>query len=105
MQPQILVPLDGSEQAEAIIPPVAALARATHSVVTLLKVNVPLVLQAPMAWTPPSGWTEEELLASHDYLAGIARRLLARRVMVHIEVMYGHPATNIIAYAEEKILL
>ncbi|MHB8596888.1 MAG: universal stress protein [Ktedonobacteraceae bacterium] len=102
MQPQILVPLDGSEQAEAIIPPVAALARATHSVVTLLKVNVPLVLQAPMAWTSPSGWTEEEALASHDYLAGIARRLLARRVMVHIEVMYGHPATNIVAYTEEN---
>ncbi|MEO8971739.1 MAG: universal stress protein [Ktedonobacteraceae bacterium] len=102
MQPQILVPLDGSEQAEAIIPPVAALARATHSVVTLLKVNVPLVLQSPMAWTPPSGWTEEEALASHDYLAGIARRLLARRVMVHIEVMYGHAATNIVAYAEEN---
>jgi nucleotide-binding universal stress UspA family protein len=102
MQPQILVPLDGSEQAEAIIPPVAALARATHSVVTLLKVNVPFVLQAPLAWIPPSGWAEEEVLASHDYLAGIARRLLARRVMVHIEVMYGHPATNIVAYAEEN---
>lgn len=102
MQPQILVPLDGSEQAEAIIPPVAALARATHSVVTLLKVNVPLVLQSPMTWTPPSGWTEEEALASHDYLAGIARRLLARGVMVHISVMYGHPATNIVAYAEEN---
>ena len=102
MQPQILVPLDGSEQAEAIIPPAVALARATHSVLTLLKVNVPFVVRTPMAWTPPPGWTEEETLESHDYLAGIARRLLAQHVKVHIAVMSGHPATNIVAYAEEN---
>lgn len=102
MQPQILVPLDGSEQAEAIIPPVVAFARATHSVITLLKVNVPFVFQTPVAWTPPAGWTEEELLLSHDYLARIARRLLAQQVKVHIEVMSGHVATNIVAYAEEN---
>lgn len=102
MQPQILVPLDGSEQAEAIIPPVLALARATHSVVTLLKVNVPFVLQTPVAWTSPSEWTEEESLLSHDYLASIARRLLAQRVKVHIEVGSGHVAANIVAYAEKN---
>lgn len=103
MQPQILVPLDGSEQAEAIIPPAAALARATHSVLTLLRVNVPFVLRTPMtSWAPPSEWIEEEVLDSHDYLAGIARRLLAQRLMVHLEVMSGYPATNIVAYAEES---
>ena len=41
-------------------------------------------------------------MVSYDYLAGIARRLLAQRVKVHIEVMSGHPATNIVACAEES---
>lgn len=102
MQPQILVPLDGSERAEAIIPPIVALARATHCIMFLLKVNVPLILQMPVAWTPPPGWTEEEMMISHDYLAGIARQLLAQGVNVHIEVMSGHPATNIVACAGEN---
>ena len=101
MQPQILVPLDGSKQAEAILPPVAALARAAQCVITLVQVHVPILLKYPLSWAPPAEWVDEEMLVAHDYLAHVARHLLNQGVQVHIAVLDGHPATNILAYANE----
>ena len=86
----MLIPLDGSELAEAILPPAVDLALAFSARVTLLQVissRFPstngLVPALPQHWT-------EALQAGEDYLERIARRLRTRGLRVEPMVM-AHP--------------
>src|SRR5579859_443302 len=103
MQQHVLVPLDGSAMAEAIIPQVIPLARAYGSAVTLLKVIAPPLIMGPLGGPVaiPEELPEELEREAHDYLARVARRLAAQGVPVRIKVLYGNPALSITGYVEK----
>lgn len=95
----LLVPLDGSELAEAVLPMVELLAGGLHASVTLLHV---------LERRPPSQVHGERHLASvheaREYLDGVQRRLQQRGLTVscHVhEVAEGDVARSIVAHSEE----
>jgi nucleotide-binding universal stress UspA family protein len=106
MQPKILVPLDGSPLAEAVLPRAAAWARATGGVVVLTRVSAPALVAPPTAWTIPTplvGYenTLHDMDLARDYLTDAAMRLKQTGVEVETTGLDGDPAAAIIAYAEE----
>lgn len=80
MYTSILVPLDGSANAEWALPPAISIARATGAAISLITVQVPIpVLAAGMSVLPP---TEPIIEASDssDYLRHTADRIAAEGV-------------------------
>ncbi|MDT8341971.1 MAG: universal stress protein [Longimicrobiales bacterium] len=98
----ILVPLDGSELSESILPPAIELGIAFGARVTLLQVvssrfpsSNGLVPALPQHWT-------EALQAGEDYLERVARRIRVRGLRVEPIVMaHSSPSTAIRDVAEE----
>jgi nucleotide-binding universal stress UspA family protein len=108
----LLVPLDGSEKAETVLPHVEAMARQRTIEpvsVTLLRVCDPPV--APSYYSPelsgvPLNWGEfmEQEMArckhvATEYLADITRRLAGTGATISSEVLVGKAADEIIEYA------
>src|SRR5919198_1224150 len=98
---RILVPLDGSGRAEAILPRVEGLARACGAAVMLLRVNpTPGELRVPAepgmafaargAIAPPADPRNVRYEAEH-YLDGVVDRLRQRDVAVEAKVADGAP--------------
>lgn len=123
----VLVPLDGSERSEAVLPHAEALAkqRGTELVdVVLLRVceppptpsyylSEPGAVYAPLAETetigPQGSWREyakQEIARSRrvaeEYLAGIEKRLSDSKISVRSEVLEGKAAEEIVDYANEN---
>jgi nucleotide-binding universal stress UspA family protein len=77
--PEILVPLDGSPLAEAVLKPMAALARIWDAKVSLVQIVQPVLLSTDPALPFPSGYDEQltgiQRDAAQDYLRDIAERL------------------------------
>jgi nucleotide-binding universal stress UspA family protein len=94
MQPTILVPLDGSARAEAILPTAVAMAQATHSSLSLLHVVVSESTTGIHAASHRQ-WVDARTPAC-TYLESIAARVLQARVPVGVEVLVGHAATRIV---------
>ena len=110
---RILVPLDGSELAEMVLPHVEALALqpGTEPVdVILLSVIEPLVLPASVALPEASlNWgrlSEEHMLRARkgldEYLLNTGDKLKEAGVSVRHEVLEGRPADEIIDYAAKN---
>jgi len=82
--PEILVPLDGSPLAEAVLEPVAALARLWNASVSLVQVVQPVLLSTDPVLPLPTGYDEQltaaERDAANDYLRDIVERLRAQGV-------------------------
>ncbi len=110
--PKLLVPLDGSEVAELVLPHVEALAStqggATAEVV-LVRICEPLVM--PPVTTPETSvnWgtaADEYILKSkksaEKYLSRVQRGLTEVGLKVSVEVLEGDPATEIINYASKR---
>jgi len=112
-----LVPLDGSERAEAVLPHVETLARqrtAEPVNVILLRGCDPPV--APSYYSPemsgvPLNWgefMEQETArcrqAAHEYLAGVTERLESTGAQVTSLILVGKPADEIIQTAAENPL-
>ena len=92
----VLVPLDGSEQAEQALPYAVRLARAAGG---------QLVLVRAALGPPPSGqnWEQQQASAITEattYLAGVQERL-ATRLGVATVVKYGHAPAQILQAATE----
>jgi nucleotide-binding universal stress UspA family protein len=104
---QLLVPLDGSELSEAVLPHVEGLALRLAARVHLVRVaNLPAtVVMGPMDGPVPPGVLEDALQAEIDearqYLTGVAGRLQGRGLQVTWEVLEGNPAQAIIAAARQ----
>jgi nucleotide-binding universal stress UspA family protein len=108
----ILVPLDGSELAESVLPHVEALAKQRDAGlvdVVLLNVCEPLVM--PAASTPEASFNWGKLMEEHiayskrvaeQYLAGVGRQLKNAGLKVSSEVLEGEPAGEIINYANKN---
>jgi len=96
MLEKILVPLDGSVTAEAVLPHVRRLLRRHDSEVFLLGVANPPSTEDPMAML------EASLAASREYIMGVKDRLEKQGVRVKAEARVGPPAGTILDVAEEE---
>ncbi len=115
MRPQVLVPLDGSTSAEAILPAAVRLARLTGGTITLLQVvPPPHTMDTLFPTLPPLGLTWNGLPAAlnvaRHYLDHIAQRVPnlesgeahAESLPVQIEALPGNPAATIVDYAAQR---
>ena len=108
----ILVPLDGSELAESVLPHVEAVAKQRGAElvdVVLLTVCEPPVIPSDYPPTMPLGWeehVEREMdkfrRVSEQYLAGVEKRLKDVGLKVRSEVLMGRPAEEIVDYASRN---
>jgi nucleotide-binding universal stress UspA family protein len=108
MKDEILVPLDGSTRAEAILPHAVMLARATSSRITLLRaVAPPINTVAAAMWTttydvPDLDQWEAEVDSATAYLNQVARRLRDLGVVVDVRTAKNGPAESILDYATQS---
>jgi nucleotide-binding universal stress UspA family protein len=107
MERQILVPLDGSSLAEAVLPHATQLAQATLSNLHLLRVVIPPTVTPSLAWPMPAPinterWLEAERSAARTYLDTIAAMLAKEGITARTTVLEGDPATTIIEFAQEN---
>ncbi len=102
MQSQVIVALDGSTEAEAILPHALFIALQTQSVLTLLRVIMPPGEPEYVAQYIPDDWYEGEVSWTKNYLAGLATRLQGQGARVHIQHVEGTFAGAAInSYAEQ----
>lgn len=105
MYNRILVPLDGSQRAEAILPHVAELAGRFSAEVVLVQVIEPLPeVSAPgvPALSLPIADIDEHTAAAEIYLAGIKDELGQQGLRVRLLVPYGQVVDQIIAAASQE---
>lgn len=110
--PRILVPLDGSELAELVLPHVEALASTQGGAgaeVVLIGICEPLVLPPVTAPETSVNWgiaaqefMEKSKKSTEAYLARVQRGLTDAGLKVSFEVLEGDPATEIIEYAGKR---
>ena len=102
MQSQVIVPLDGSTNAEAMLPHALFFALQTQSVLTLLRVIMPPGEPEYPAPYIPDDWYGGEVSWTKHYLTSLATRLQAQGVHVqtqHVEGTFAGAAIN--SYAEQ----
>ena len=97
MQSQVIVPLDGSASAEAILPHALLFAQRGRSILTLLQIVTPSGLPGVRDRMIPDNWSEGEEIWGQDYLASMVRRLQSSGVTVQTR----HPEA---ALAEQAIV-
>jgi nucleotide-binding universal stress UspA family protein len=99
---RILVPLDGSEMAEQVLPATADVGRAIGAEMVLLRVVTLQVYGSSEAmWYPgPDGWVEAITQAAVTYLNQVADSLRERGVGVTVATATGPVAETIIRFAE-----
>jgi nucleotide-binding universal stress UspA family protein len=101
MQSQVIVPLDGSAHAEAILPHALFFALQTESLLTLLRVILPPGEPEYPAPYIPDDWYEGEVSWTKTYLSSLATRLQAQGARVqtqYLEATFAGAAINF--YAE-----
>ena len=107
MNETILVALDGSPLAEAVLPQAVALATATGRDLLLLGVLAELTALTGLAW-PQMGlvrYLPDQQIARtvyQEYLTAVAARLAATGVTVHTRLRQGDPAGEIVAQVAEQ---
>src|SRR5216684_4125389 len=82
MQSQVIVPLDGSASAEAILPHALLFAQRSRSILALLQIVTPSSLPGVSDRMIPDNWSEGEEIWGQDYLAALVRRLQSSGVTV-----------------------
>jgi nucleotide-binding universal stress UspA family protein len=100
MNSQVIVPLDGSTNAEAMLPHALFFARQTQSDLTLLRVIMPPGGPAYDVPYIPDDWYAGEAMWTNNYLGGLAARLEPQGVHVqsqHVDAVTAGGA--ITAYA------
>lgn len=113
MYTHILVPLDGSELAEQVLPHVTALALRFRARLTLLRATTAaqaVGMQAALAGALPGGGPiadatpliAAEREAAATYLAAVAERLRERGLTVAVEQHDGAPAELILTRARAR---
>lgn len=92
MKSQVIVPLDGSKEAETMLPHALLFALQTQSVLTLLRVIMPP--GEPEFQTPyiPDDWYEGEESWTKSYLNGLATRLEGQGARVQTQHLEGTSA-------------
>jgi nucleotide-binding universal stress UspA family protein len=102
MQSQVIVPLDGSTNAEAILPHALFFAQQTQSVLTLLRVIMPPGEPEYTVPSIPDDWYAGEVMWTKNYLTSLATRLQAQGARVQTQYLEGTFAgAAITSYAEQ----
>jgi nucleotide-binding universal stress UspA family protein len=100
---RIVVPLDGSQLSEQILPAVSALAKLEDAEITLINVLSLHESSAPRRSFRPIEWEETNLFSTQAYLSGIADGLRRSGITATSEVLIGEkPADEIAAYAARE---
>ena len=103
MYKRILVPLDGSELAERILPHVQTMAKATGAEVILFRATDPRHgAIAGEAATEARKWVEADEARAAKYLEDVSKRLKEAGVTTKIAVLVGEPAVEILTAAEKE---
>jgi nucleotide-binding universal stress UspA family protein len=110
MKRQILVPLDGSPEAEVILPHAKEMARLTSSELALLQaVPMPFLVTPMVGTAAPSintwGIWEDDLDDARAYLAATAKRLQSEGHTVVTEVVDTSPEAAIVSYASKPSVI
>jgi nucleotide-binding universal stress UspA family protein len=87
----ILIPLDGTEEAEQILEPAVQLGSLMQADYELLLVIVPLVSPDPATVYEPA-FIQAVQTDGREYLEEVAERLRARSLRVHTRVIFSRPA-------------
>lgn len=100
----ILVPLDGSERAEAILSQVEELATAMKSKVVLMRVVEPAMVASPThdAWA--SSYLQDfdrQISDSRSYLIAMVARIESKGLQAEYRLMHGPVAESILQAADE----
>ena len=100
----ILVPLDGSERGEMILPHVEMLANCFNSRVILLNVIEPvhILTSAESVDVVEASLEASEVHEAEIYLAGVVGRLREQGIQVDTIVEYGPPVKHIVEVAERE---
>lgn len=104
MYKRVLVPLDGSELAESILPFVEQVAGPLDVEIVLFSVIEPPAageIVASAGIVSPDAWQIRELEVK-QYLAGVERRLAAKGLRVQRRLQIGRAADEILAAAAES---
>lgn len=115
MYDRILLPLDGSELAEAVEPHAMAMAKKFESEVILLQVVTPVsrrVARMAPGQVTPATTAQIAVEAAHEqvgaemreatqYLSSVSRRFEAEGVATRTHVVEGDTAATILEYAKE----
>jgi nucleotide-binding universal stress UspA family protein len=105
MYNKILVPLDGSEMAECVLPHVEAIGRGCHTEKVILTRVVEPIEAPPVARIR---FTEKDLkeleadkeAAAREYLANLSARLAYDWTKIETAVLVGKPASVLVEYAK-----
>ena len=102
---QVVVPLDGSDFAEAALPHGQALAKALSARIVLMRsVRYPVAYSAaadPTVELAEVVTVEELEKEARDYLAAVSERVASNGLPVETRVGTGHPRGQLVALAEE----
>jgi nucleotide-binding universal stress UspA family protein len=101
----ILVPLDGSARAEAILPHVEELARRNHATVIFLQVVDPTTSIPDLEGLATEinlEIVQEEIKSAMDYLTGLQNQLRQKAIESRVLVERGSVVDAIIAVAERE---
>ena len=103
MYKKILVPLDGSQIAECVIPHITTIARACQAEVELVSVIEPIDIptrgKIALSEDDLKAINNEARKEAQNYLAHIAERLNRDDVRSHPVVLSGKPADSLVEYA------
>src|SRR5512138_1217460 len=103
MERHVLIPLDGSAVAEAVLPHAERFARLTGSALTLLHVVTDAERSQTDFWVAAAPadirrrWEQSALTGVHTYLAAVARRLQLAGLSVSTELVMADDAAAAIA--------
>ena len=105
MLKKILVPLDGSELAEAVLPHVESLAKANDAQVVILRVALNPATEFAMTDPTIAGQMIETLEGStKEYLNAMYKQLMGQGLQVSMQIAEGPIADSILQVAaDEKI--
>jgi nucleotide-binding universal stress UspA family protein len=95
---RVLIPLDGSECAEMILPKVEKLATELKASIALLRVAYAHTFPG----VDPSDAEVKVVREAEEYLRGIENRLKAKGFKVDSHVRYGNDAEEILDHAAQK---
>ncbi len=104
---RLLVPLDGSEGAEAALPYAEELAGILSLPISLIQV-LPTTVVVPVGaanvilWDSSSTYHRRLDVLASGYLAGIGRRLMEKGLQVDWDVMGGSPVDAIVSWASRN---
>jgi len=103
---RLIVPLDGSQAAQAVLPYAREMAKTLKLEVALIQVisaetTVQFTPMGPDTWAVPTDVLQQIDVLASGYLAGVGKELEREGISVRWDVLRGAPAHSIVEFAKE----